>query len=85
MFNSKSTATKSSQQVDLDLYNEIVVLTLESFVRLFFNHDDNVSSLRVGRLITFAMESDCLTTLHTLVDVDLQELLLLQCLLALAL
>lgn len=84
MFDSELATSKSRQKVNLDFGNEIVFLSTESVVWLLLNDNNNVSGLSRRRLVGFATKNDGLTTLHTLVDVDLQHLLVRNDLLALA-
>lgn len=76
MLDCKLAATERSEQVDLDLYEEVVTLPLESIVRLLLDDDDNISGCYTGCLVTLAMELNGLTALHALVDVYLEHLLL---------
>jgi hypothetical protein len=84
VLDSKLTATESSQEVNLYRGNKVVVLSLESIVRLLLNDDNDVAWLCAWRLIALAVEGDGLAALHPLVDMYLQDLLLGDDLLALA-
>lgn len=81
----KLATTKRRQQVNLDFRDEVVVLSLEAFVRLLFDDNDHVSRLRPWHLIALSAEGHGLAVLHALVDVNFQDLLLGHDLLALTL
>lgn len=79
------TASKSSQEVDLGVVEQVVALALEARVRLLLNLKLNVAGLDAGHLVTFSAEIDPGAALHTLVDVDVQDLALNRRLLSVAL
>jgi hypothetical protein len=68
--------TKRSEDIDRSLMEEIVALSAEAVVWLLVNLNDNIARCDAWRLIGFAVEGDCLTALHALVDVHLHNLLL---------
>jgi hypothetical protein len=75
-------SSQSSQKIDLSLANQIISIPLESGVLLLFDDKNDITGLDTGSLITLAREFDLVTTLHTLVDVNLQDLSLLHRLLS---
>jgi hypothetical protein len=81
----EGSARQSREQVELNVSNQVVSFTFEPIVRSLLDDNDNISRLCARRLIAFATELHCLTSLHPLVDVYLQKLLLGKHLLALAL
>lgn len=84
MLDSKLSTAKSSQEIDLDLRDEVRILTPEPVMRLLLNHDNHISRLSVRTLVALAGKLDRLAALHALVDVNLEELLLGDDLLAFA-
>lgn len=67
-------SSQRGQQVDLLLHDEIVSSPLEVLVRLLLDGDDDVSRLQSWRLIRLSLEGDLLAGLHSLVDVNLEDL-----------
>lgn len=43
-------------------------------MRFFFDYNDDISRLGVWQLVTLSSERDCLSTLHSLIDMDLEKL-----------
>lgn len=76
MADGEGTTSEGRQQVDLDFSDQIVVLPLESFMRLLLDNDDNVSWCNAWGLVALAAESDRLAALHALIDMHLQHFLL---------
>lgn len=84
MLDDKLASSERSEEVKLNLINEIVILALESVMRLLLHNDHHVSWLSAWCLITFPSKGDGLAILHSFVDVDLQKFLLWYRLLAFA-
>lgn len=57
---------------------EVVAVALKATVRARLKHDDNVAWLDAGRLVGLTGERDLLTGLHALVNVDVEQCLLLE-------
>lgn len=76
MLDRKLASTESGKQVDLDLRNEVVLVSLEPLVRLLLDHDNHVPRRNTRRLIALSRELNRLPSLHALVDMHLQHLLL---------
>lgn len=74
VLNGKVTTSQSSEEVNLGVVEQIVTLPLESRVRLLLNNDNNITRNGTRLLVGFASKLDLLTTLHTLVDVNLKHL-----------
>ena len=70
----KLASSERRQEVNLCLTEEIIPLSLEPRVRLFFEHDDHISRHDPRRLIALPVEFDLLARFHPLVDMDLQHL-----------
>lgn len=83
VFDSELATGKSSQKVNLNFNNEVILLSAESVMRFLFDNDDNISGFCCGRLVGFAPENDGLATFHSFIDVDLQHFLVGNNLLAL--
>lgn len=64
------------QDINLDLRDQIVLLPLEPLMGLLLDDDDHISRLSRRRLITLPSKLNRLPTLHTLIDMNLQKLLL---------
>jgi hypothetical protein len=84
MFYGELATSKGSQKINFDFDYEIILLSTEPFMRLFFDDNDDVSRFCRGRLVGFASKNDGLTALHSFVDVDLQHFFIREDLLALA-
>lgn len=78
------TTGKSGQQIDLDRSMQVVALANKSLVGLLVNDKDDITRNDIRTLITLASKSNLLLVDHTLVNVDLEDLALLQGLLAVA-
>lgn len=76
------TAGKSGQQVDLDGSMQIVALANKFLVGLLVNDKHDITRNDIGALVTLTSKSNLLLVDHTLVNVDLEDLALLQGLLA---
>lgn len=76
MLNVDGATSKSSQEINLGLVEEVVALALEARVRLLLNLKLNITRLDTRHLITLAAEVDLGTALDTLVDVNVQHLAL---------
>lgn len=74
MLNGKFTATQCSQEIDFGLAEEVVALPLESGVGLLLDNNDDVTGNDTRGLIALAVEFDLLAALHSLVDVNLEDL-----------
>jgi hypothetical protein len=79
------TTRKGSKQVDLGVVEEIVVFSLEPWVRLLLNFENNISRLNTRQLVALAAELDPVAGLDTAVDVDVENLALNNGLLTVAL
>lgn len=84
VLDNKLTASERCEEVELHLANEIVLLALESVMRLLLHDDNHVSWFGAWRLITLSRKGHSLAVLHALVDMHLQEFLLRDRLLSLA-
>lgn len=71
MFDRNLTTGKRGEEVDFEVGYEIIFLALEPIMGFLFYNDYDISRLCIWRLIAFAREGDCLTTLHPLVYVNL--------------
>lgn len=76
MLNVDGTTAKSSEQVDLGLVEEVVVLALEARVGLLLNLENDVAGQNTGHLVTLAAELNLVAVLHTTVNVDVENLAL---------
>jgi hypothetical protein len=76
MLNKDLTTTKSSQEVDFNTMEEVVVFALETGVRLLLDLELHISRENTRHLITFASEVDLMATLDTTVDMNMQHLAL---------
>lgn len=81
----KLAASQGSEEVNVDLGEEVVSLALEALVVLLLDDYDDVSGDNTGSLVALACKLDLLARLHSLVDVDLEDLALLLGLLAVTL
>jgi hypothetical protein len=84
VLDSKLATRKRSEQVDLDLGEQVRVFPLEPVVWFLLDDDDDIPGGNTWRLVALTAERDRLAALHTLVDVDLEHLLLRDDLLAIA-
>ncbi len=71
-------------QAHVHLQEQIHVLAFESGVFALLENDNNITGLQTWRLVALAVERDFLSILHTLVDVNLEDLALVHNLAALA-
>jgi hypothetical protein len=85
VLNVKSTSSQRGQKVDLSLVVQVVTLTLKAGVGLLLNHEHDVSRNDIRTLVTLTVEGDLLSVLHSLVDGDVENLALVDGLLAIAL
>lgn len=76
MLNVDGATAKSGEQVDLRLEEQVVLLALETGVRLLLDLEHHVSGHDAGHLVTLATELDLVSVLDTLVDVDVEDLAL---------
>lgn len=74
MHDGELSSSQSGQQVDLLLHDEIVSSPLEVLVRLLVEGDDDVAWFQSWRLIRLSLEGDLIPGLHSLVDVNLEDL-----------
>jgi hypothetical protein len=74
VLDSKLSSTQCRQQVNLGLAVQVVSLSLESSVGLLLDRNDDISRDNTWRLVTLAIEPDLLSALHSLVDMDLEDL-----------
>ena len=72
----KLSTSQRCKEINLNFHKEIILLSLEPIVRFLFNHDNHISGRHPRCLITLSAESNCLTALHTLVNVHFKHLLL---------
>ena len=79
------TTSKSGQEVDFAVEEEIVALALEAGVRLLLNLEYDIAWLDARKLVAFPTELDLVAALNTAVDVDVENLALNDGLLAVAL
>lgn len=70
------TTSKSGEQVNFGLVEEVVVLALEAGVGLLLNLEHDITGQSTGHLVTLAAELDLVTIAHTLVDVNVEHLAL---------
>ena len=66
------------------MVEEVVILALESGMWLLFNFENDVAGLNSGCLVSLAPEVNLVSTPHTSVDVDVEDLSLNNGLLAVA-
>jgi hypothetical protein len=78
MLDVELSSSQSRQQVDLGLDDQVVPVPLEPRVFLLLDNKDNITRLDTRSLITLAGELDLVSALHTLVDVNLEDLALLR-------
>ena len=78
----EGSAGEGGQEVDLNLGVEVVALAAERLVGLLLDHNDDVAGLDAGALVRLAGKRDRLALLHALVDKDLEDLALVDDLLA---
>lgn len=74
VLDSKLSTSQCRQQINLGLAVQVVSLSLESRVLLLLDRDDDISRNDSRSLITLSVEPDLLSTLHSLVDMNLQNL-----------
>lgn len=84
MFDSNFATAKGSEKINVKFSDEVVLLALEAFMGLLVNDNDDVSRLYIRGLVTLSVENDGLTAFHALVYVHLENLLLREDLLTLA-
>jgi hypothetical protein len=70
------TTPKCREKVNLDVGHEVVIVPFEALVGFLFDNNDDIAWNDTRSLITLAREGDRLATLHALVDVDFEHLLL---------
>lgn len=75
MFDSKLATSERSQEVNINFRHNVVALPFEALMWLFFNYNYDVASFYAWCLIALAAECYRLTSLHTLVDRNLDNLL----------
>jgi hypothetical protein len=68
------TTGQRSQQINLGMVEEIVVLPLESWMGFLFNFEHDVSCKNSGHLVTLAAEFDLMAALDAAIDVNMQDL-----------
>lgn len=73
----KLSSSQGSEKVNFLHKDEVVAISAEALVRLLHNDNDNISRFGIGRLVALASEGDCLVALHTFVDMNFKDLLLL--------
>ncbi|KAH3659383.1 hypothetical protein OGATHE_006267 [Ogataea polymorpha] len=73
MLDGKGTSGQSSQKIDLGVVKQVVALSSEGIMFLFVNHENHVSRNDVWKLVSLAREHNSLASLHTWVDVNLQD------------
>ena len=78
MLDVELSSSQSRQQVDLGLDDQVVPVPLEPRVFLLLDNKDNITRFDSRSLITLAGELDLVSALHTLVDVNLEDLALLR-------
>lgn len=78
MLNVELSSSQSRQQVDLGLDDQVVPVPLEPRVLLLLDDKDDITRLDTRSLVALAGELDLVSTLHTLVDVNLEDLALLR-------
>jgi hypothetical protein len=79
------TTSQCGQEIDLGAVVQVVSLALEPVVLLLLDDEHDVSGDDVGALVTLSAKGDLLAILHTLVDGDVENLALGDCLLSVAL
>ena len=84
MLDSKLSAAECSEEVHLCFIDKIIILALETIMRLLLDDNDDIPRRNPWRLVALSVERDGLSTLHALVDMHLQNLLLLDRLLSAA-
>jgi hypothetical protein len=82
--NSDLTTSQSSEQVNLGAIEQVILLALESGVFLLFDNENDISGYNVWALITLSIKDDLGPVLHSLIDMDMQDLALLDDLLSVA-
>lgn len=82
MLDVKSTSCKSCDQLDLSLVEEIVLFTGKARVGLLLNLENDVACLDTRCLVALAAELDLGAASHALVDVDVEDLPVDNCLLS---
>lgn len=85
MFNKDGASGQRCHQVDVAVVKKVVVLASETCVWLLFDFKDDVASVNAGGTVTLAFEFDAGAALHTSVDVDVENLSVDNCFLAVAL
>lgn len=85
MLNVDGATCKGSDELDLASVEKVVFLSSEARVRLLLDFEDNVTSLNTRSLITLTTELDLGAAANTPVDVDVENLSVDRCLLAIAL
>lgn len=85
MLDVDGTTCKGSDQLNFASVEEIVLLSSKAVVRLLLNLKHNVAGLNAGSLVTFAAELDLGAASNTPVDMDVENLSVNRCLLAVAL
>ncbi|KAH3663342.1 hypothetical protein OGAPHI_005332 [Ogataea philodendri] len=83
MLDCKFSASKSGEKIDLGVIEQVLALSSEQWMFLLVNHENNVTRNDVWLLVTFSRENDSLTSLHSWIDVNLQDLSLVNDLLTL--
>jgi len=74
VLDSKFSTSQCCQQIDLGFAVQVVSLSLESRVWLLLDRDNDISRDNSRSLIALAIEPNLLSTLHSLVDVDFENL-----------
>ena len=70
------TTGQSSEQVDLGVVEQVVVLALEAGVGLLLNLENNITGENTRHLVTLTTELNLVPVTNTLVDVDVENLAL---------
>lgn len=73
MLNADRATGQSREEVNLSMVEEIIVLALESLVRLLLNFEHHITGEDAGELVTLASELDLVAVLYAAVDVDVQD------------
>ena len=76
MLDAYRAAGQGREKVNLGMVEEIIILALESLVRLLLDLEHHVAGEDAGKLVTLATELDLVAVLHAAVNVDVQDLAL---------